>query len=404
MKKIIAVICTVVILFTSVAPISAYSGGPTFTDVPPDHWAYWYIEEMALLGIVNGKGGGIFDPEGQVTFKEFVTMMGRAFFADYIAADTTVYQNWWEASLKAVEHHGGVYYDDFIESSFINALTMEVTTEYALDVPVSRGGMASLLYEYLKSQLCIGDGELRAIETLPDYSEENNDYRIYGHAVEFMYSTGILAGVDALGTFDSRANMTRAQACKVLSEAIGKIKTAQREPTASDEYYTTVRLTNGRSATPANIKAAIYDIMHSNVLGPVWDTSNKYHKRVILAGVEQPLQGCGAFARTLQDMLFTEAYIDSQPMDGTYVDYDTKLLPGDQLLWWSCEEYPEGHTSIVIDVTDGNILLADGNHHVYGYNENSIGMVTWDRVVDMEHIIRNKGILIRAVTYPNLVP
>ncbi len=50
-------------------------GATMFTDVAADHWASGYINLASQQGIVNGKGNGIFDPEGNVTFTEAVKML-----------------------------------------------------------------------------------------------------------------------------------------------------------------------------------------------------------------------------------------------------------------------------------------------------------------------------------------
>lgn len=50
-------------------------GATIFTDVAADHWATGYINLATQQGIVNGKGNGIFDPEGNVTYAEAVKML-----------------------------------------------------------------------------------------------------------------------------------------------------------------------------------------------------------------------------------------------------------------------------------------------------------------------------------------
>jgi hypothetical protein len=46
-----------------------------FTDVAADRWSAPYIEFCATRGILNGRGGGMFNPEGQVTALEFAKML-----------------------------------------------------------------------------------------------------------------------------------------------------------------------------------------------------------------------------------------------------------------------------------------------------------------------------------------
>ena len=51
---------------------------PTFTDVPPDYWAYYEIETAARLGLVQGTGGYTYSPEEMVTRAQMATMICRA--------------------------------------------------------------------------------------------------------------------------------------------------------------------------------------------------------------------------------------------------------------------------------------------------------------------------------------
>lgn len=49
-----------------------------FTDVG-SHWAKPYILTLAGKGIVNGKGGGLFDPDGAITLGEVFAVLDRTF-------------------------------------------------------------------------------------------------------------------------------------------------------------------------------------------------------------------------------------------------------------------------------------------------------------------------------------
>lgn len=53
------------------------SGSSRFSDVAPDAWYASGVNAMAELGLVDGVGGGRFDPEGRLTQEEFLTIMGR---------------------------------------------------------------------------------------------------------------------------------------------------------------------------------------------------------------------------------------------------------------------------------------------------------------------------------------
>ena len=84
MKRWIAMFSALAILIMSEVSVPALAAGLEFSDVPVTHWAYNYIETAADNGWVNGVGDGKYDPNGEVTGAEWVTMVMRAFYADDI--------------------------------------------------------------------------------------------------------------------------------------------------------------------------------------------------------------------------------------------------------------------------------------------------------------------------------
>jgi hypothetical protein len=56
---------------------ASFKGATKFPDVSSTHWANGYINWCTEMGIINGKPGGIYDPEAPVTYAEFVAMLVR---------------------------------------------------------------------------------------------------------------------------------------------------------------------------------------------------------------------------------------------------------------------------------------------------------------------------------------
>lgn len=54
-----------------------WNGPGRFTDVAQDAWYAGAVNAMAELGLVDGVGGGRFDPNGPLTQEQFLTIMGR---------------------------------------------------------------------------------------------------------------------------------------------------------------------------------------------------------------------------------------------------------------------------------------------------------------------------------------
>jgi len=51
--------------------------GQIFSDVPNNYWARPYIHDMHRRGFIEGRGDGIFDPEGEASIMEFLTLALR---------------------------------------------------------------------------------------------------------------------------------------------------------------------------------------------------------------------------------------------------------------------------------------------------------------------------------------
>ncbi|RJQ08976.1 MAG: S-layer homology domain-containing protein [Bacillota bacterium] len=62
-------------------------GGPPFSDVPEDHWAFGNVMAMKARGIVEGYGNGLFGPHNRVTRLELVIMITRLIEAEDEALD-----------------------------------------------------------------------------------------------------------------------------------------------------------------------------------------------------------------------------------------------------------------------------------------------------------------------------
>ncbi|MCR4432655.1 MAG: S-layer homology domain-containing protein [Caldiserica bacterium] len=50
----------------------------TFPDVPPEHWAFGYVEAAVKAGLVKGYPDGAFKPDGEITKAEMITVLVRS--------------------------------------------------------------------------------------------------------------------------------------------------------------------------------------------------------------------------------------------------------------------------------------------------------------------------------------
>ena len=85
------------------------AGATIFNDVAANHWATGYINLATQQGIVNGKGNGIFDPEGNVTYAEAVKMLVVALGFEPVAAAKGGYPTGYLAVANSIKMTAGIY-------------------------------------------------------------------------------------------------------------------------------------------------------------------------------------------------------------------------------------------------------------------------------------------------------
>lgn len=83
MLKRVSVVLILVIFLS--LPTGAY--GLSFSDVPENHWAYEYVNEMSRLGVINGTPEGKFLPNDVVTREQFAKMFVLAFGIEMVPDD-----------------------------------------------------------------------------------------------------------------------------------------------------------------------------------------------------------------------------------------------------------------------------------------------------------------------------
>ena len=168
-----AVVCRALGLEGSAA---SAKGATMFTDVAADHWASGYINLASQQGIVNGKGNGIFDPEGNVTYAEAVKMLVVAIGYEPMAATKGGYPAGYLSVANSTKMTAGVG-----GSSDAAALrsTVAMLTANALEIPV----MDQTAY-----------GSETKYEPLDDY----DNYTSLLTNMDVYKATGIVQNVDLL--------------------------------------------------------------------------------------------------------------------------------------------------------------------------------------------------------------
>ena len=181
--------------------------GLPFIDVPKGYWAYDYIKDMYEQGIVSGKSATIFDPDGNVTRGQFVTMLGRM-----AGVDKTNYNKCAFADVNK-----NMYYAPYIQWASENGIVYGYDAKtFAPDQSITRQQMAVMIARFCDYQgikLGVKNDAVTFADNalIADYAKD---------AVSRMQVAGIISGYsngDGTYSFNPQANATRAQTCAMLS-------------------------------------------------------------------------------------------------------------------------------------------------------------------------------------------
>jgi|GEM_PF-5119983 len=213
MKKTISVMLIMVLL------LSQTVFAATFTDTGNVAWAIDEIEALAEMGVINGRGDGIFAPGDNVTREEFAKMLALTFEMDIdenaITRYSDVDNSGWSAkyiaaSDKYIVPVTDIHREELVYSSF----------RYGPRRPATRFEIAVAIAKALGY-----DGGSEYDEAFTDSADIPEKYTDY---IAFAVEAGIIEGYPD-GSFRPYDNVTRAECAVMLYRAIN----LDTEPEAS---------------------------------------------------------------------------------------------------------------------------------------------------------------------------
>lgn len=170
-----------------------------FSDVGTSDWFYNSVAEAYKYDLVNGKSATKFDPKGNVTIAEVITM------ADKLHSYST------SGSLSpSIQMEAEPWYTLFVRYAETMQIisTGEFSGEY--DRPATREELAHIFAHAIPDN---GYQQINVVTKLPDIDSSNKYY----NDVIKLYNAGIISGNDYRGTFTPKANITRAEAAAIAS-------------------------------------------------------------------------------------------------------------------------------------------------------------------------------------------
>lgn len=177
-----------------------------FVDVPSSRWSATYINKLASLGIINGTGGGYFEPTLYVTREEFVKMLAGVAGANVTGYTTSRFPDVplsrWSAPYIAWAADRGI-------------TTGTDGGNFAPTMRITREEMATMIYRYVQSA-----GKTLPAKNAPVIFADAN--LISGWAqtpVSVMQQAGIIDGNVTNGryTFDPKVSASREECAKMLA-------------------------------------------------------------------------------------------------------------------------------------------------------------------------------------------
>ncbi len=197
-----------------------------FDDVPSTAWYSKEVANTYELGLMNGKGNGIFEPSGNVTLAEAITMASRC-CAIHNGEEIQPSEGTWYKMYVDYAMKKGFVKDGQFDSYTRNASRSEVAQIFKNAMP---------------------DGyfpEINDVEKLHDVPCDMLSY----DDILTLYRAGIVMGSDEYGTFRPYDSITRAEAAAIINRVAlpenrisGKLKAV-----SEDDAYTLANTTDFNS-------------------------------------------------------------------------------------------------------------------------------------------------------------
>ncbi|MBR4132754.1 MAG: S-layer homology domain-containing protein, partial [Oscillospiraceae bacterium] len=126
------------------SPETAFKG--TFTDVADGQWYSLPIEWAAANGIVNGVGGGRFNPEGKITREQIAAILYRYAGSPEVAGDLSAFPD--AASVSGYAVNALIW---ATQQKLINGIATGNVTNLAPGSNATRAQIAAIIMRYLES-------------------------------------------------------------------------------------------------------------------------------------------------------------------------------------------------------------------------------------------------------------
>lgn len=172
-----------------------------FTDVPSNQWYTKNVAEAFELGLMKGNSSTTFNPYGDVTIAEAVTMASRIH---------NIYTNGGENIRKATS--GEAWYQPYLDYAYSNGIIRAALYNSNVSQKANRAQFAEIFANALPNEALSTINSVTD-NAIPDVKTSES----YASYVYKLYRAGILGGSDANGTFHPTTYITRAEAATIVA-------------------------------------------------------------------------------------------------------------------------------------------------------------------------------------------
>ena len=197
MKPMKFILITFLILML---PLSV-GAGDIFADVNEGDWYYSCVSEMTELGALKGYPDGTFRPNSPISKSELISITARL---QGLKPGQSASSHWAAGLMKAALDAGWYDWDE------------APPTGESYDEPIIRQLAVKIIMNAFAPD-AQGDYNTESAK-MADFSQLDGRYY---NAVLAAYSIGV-AGGDDKGNFNPKSNLSRAEACALISRAMGK--------------------------------------------------------------------------------------------------------------------------------------------------------------------------------------
>jgi M6 family metalloprotease-like protein len=180
----------------------AYSD--TFTDIDGAWYTDW-VKRAYEYGIIGGIGNNRFDPDGNLTGAQALTIGARIH-------SVYKYGSEGQARIESFKRPGDNWYDMYVLYAKAEGL-IGFQLDRKMDTPITR---AEMVFAWSKILEPMDMTPKNTVNSLPDVFA----HRLYGNAIMSFYRAGIVSGVDSEGTFNPNNNITRAEAATIFMRLV----------------------------------------------------------------------------------------------------------------------------------------------------------------------------------------